>query len=126
VAAAHDCQVSDQAPLFGSGSTTDLVAFEVEGSGVYLVPLAWLAGFEVGDSMRTTSFAPLGWGWSLPVVRWNTFHMSQIDIEISLAPNVTARIEARHFAGTTAGRTATPHPIRPGITGTDRQGSTPP
>ena len=77
-------------------STTDLVAFEVEGSGYYLVPLDALASYEIATTPSGTSVA-LGWGWSLPVVRWNTFHPTQIGIGISLAPNVVALLAAHHF-----------------------------
>ena len=89
--------MSDQGPRDGGGHTADLVAFEVEGSGYYLVPLTALALFEVDTSSSRRSFTPMGWGWSLPIVRWNTFHSSQVGSEITLGPNVTARLAAHHF-----------------------------
>lgn len=110
--------------LFDPDSTTDLVAFEVEGSGYYLVPLAMLAGFEVHVSATRTSTAPLGWGWSLPVVRWNTFHMTQLDTEIALTPMVTARLAAHHFVAATRPLTNTTNAS--GSSGSDRQGTTNP
>ena len=83
---------------------TDLVAFAVEGSGYYLVPLGVLDRYEIRPTTTGESFAPLGWGWTLPVVRWNTFHESQIDTRIALAPGVVACLAAHHFAA------SHPHP----------------
>ena len=82
---------------------SDLVAFEVEGSGYYLVPLGALAGYEiqapVADAVGPsgTSVTPVGWGWVLPIVRWNTFHSSEIGTAIALAPGVIAALVERHF-----------------------------
>jgi hypothetical protein len=90
--------VSDEPTVAPIGQMTDLVAFEVEGSGYYLVPLGTLDRYEIRPTMTGESFAPLGWGWALPVVRWNTFHESQIDTQIALAPGVVARLAAHHFA----------------------------
>jgi hypothetical protein len=80
-----------------AGATTDLVAFEVEGSGCYLVPLDLLATYEVAIGECGRAAVLLGWGWSLPIVRWNTFHSSQLGAEIALGPGVTARLAAHHF-----------------------------
>ena len=116
--------MSDPRLLFDPDSTTDLIAFEVEGSGYYLVPLAALVRFEVHLPTARKAAAPLGWGWALPVVRWNTFHTTQLDAEISLGPMVTARLAAHHFVP--ASSTPTNTTSAPGTTGADRQGSTTP
>jgi hypothetical protein len=79
------------------GSMADLVAFEVEGSGYYLVPLDALAGYEVDVVPTGGSVAPVGWGWALPIVRWNTFHSSEVGTAIALAPGVIAALAERHF-----------------------------
>jgi len=86
---------------------SDLVAFEVEGSGYYLVPLGALAGYEIvapaTDAIGVSgiSVVPVGWGWTLPIVRWNTFHSSQIGTAIALAPGVIAALVERHFIALT-------------------------
>src|SRR5687767_11353824 len=81
----------------GPGSMADLVAFEVEGSGYYLVPLDALLRYEIETTATNESLEPVGWGWSLPVVRWNTFHSSQVGTGIALAPGVVAWLAAHHF-----------------------------
>ncbi|MGD9997643.1 MAG: hypothetical protein AB7L17_05880 [Ilumatobacteraceae bacterium] len=78
-------------------STADLVAFQVEGSGYYLVPLGALAPYEVDAVEPGDRIVPLGWGWALPIVRWNTFHISQVGMPIALARGVVAALAARHF-----------------------------
>lgn len=75
----------------------DLVAFEIEGSGYYLMPLDALAGHEVELVATGATVAPIGWGWALPIVRWNTFHTSQVGMSIALAPGVFAALAERHF-----------------------------
>lgn len=89
------------------GSTADLVAFEVEGSGYYLVPLGALADFEI-EVAGGGSVAPAGWGWALPMVRWNTFHSSEVGTAIALAPEVIASLLARHFIPHTLRTEGTP------------------
>lgn len=89
------------------GSMADLVAFEVEGSGFYLVPLAALAGFEVDVVAAGGSVAPVGWGWALPIVRWNTFHSSEVGTAIALAPGIVAALAERHFIPPTSTPTLT-------------------
>jgi hypothetical protein len=84
-----------------SASTSDLVAFEVEGSGYYLVPLRALAGYEIELVATGRPAAPVGWGWALPVVRWNTFHSSQVGMSIALAPGIVTALAERHFTPTT-------------------------
>jgi hypothetical protein len=79
------------------GSMADIVAFEVEGSGYYLVPLDALAGYEIEVVATGESIAPVGWGWALPIVRWNTFHSSQVGTPVALAPGVFAALAERHF-----------------------------
>ncbi len=96
----------------------DLVAFEVEGSGYYLVPLGALTRYEIATSTTGESMTPLGWGWALPIVRWNTFHSAQIDTSIRLAPGVIAQLAAHHFI-------PSPQPAGPNF-GPDQQGSTHP
>lgn len=89
------------------GSMVDLVAFEVEGSGYYLVPLGAFAAYEVEDGPTDGSDAPVGWGWALPIVRWNTFHSSEVGTSIALAPGVVASLTERHFIPhTTEGSTS--------------------
>lgn len=89
------------------GSMVDLVAFEVEGSGYYLVPLDALAGYEIDVVPTGGSVAPVGWGWVLPIVRWNTFHSSEVGTAIALAPGVIAALSTRHFIPfTTEGTTS--------------------
>jgi hypothetical protein len=84
-------------PLRDPGTTSDLVAFEVEGSGYYLVPLAVLAEYEIEAEATGETVAPVGWGWALPIVRWNTFHSSQVGTRIALAPGVLTALAERHF-----------------------------
>lgn len=79
------------------GSMADLVAFEVEGSGYYLVPLGALATYEIEVVATGGTVAPVGWGWALPIVRWNTFHSSEIGTAIALAPGVVAALAQQHF-----------------------------
>ncbi len=76
---------------------SELVAFEVEGSGHFLVPLWSLARYRVPVATASTSGVALGWGWTLLVVRWNAFHVSQIETRIQLAPGVVATLTSDHF-----------------------------
>jgi hypothetical protein len=84
-------------------ATAELVAFHVEGTAYYLVPLQLLDRFVVTDGPDRSSAdasAHFGWGARVPEVPWNSFHDSQVGLLVDLAPGVTARLERHHFAGT--------------------------
>lgn len=100
-------------------STADLVAFRVEGTGYYLVPLHTLAPFAVAGAPRTTDVEQpdeptparrLGWGTRVPEVSWNSFHDSQVGLLIDLAPDVTTPLTERHFASPPDPPARTEHP----------------
>lgn len=80
-----------------SQQRSDLVAFEVESSGHFLVPLRSLERFRTPRGGSSTTEVARCWGWTLPLVQWNTFHSSQIGTRIQLAPDVVATLNADHF-----------------------------
>ena len=77
----------------------DLLAFVVEGHGTFLVPLGAITRYRIEDDPTdaTPNTDGLGWGWRLPVVRWNSFDVRQVDRRITLAPGVVARIDPELF-----------------------------
>lgn len=81
-------------------ATAELVAFHVEGTAYYLVPLFLLDRFVVTERPGRAARGPLarlGWGTRVPEVAWNSFHHSQVGLLVDLAPGVTAQLGPHHF-----------------------------